>query len=114
MPVTHHIENNICIVSVESEPNLGDDTITWDFIKELSEKQSVDAVLLDLEKTAFLNSSGIGTLITLYKTLEQQQIPFALCHLSQKNQILFNMTQIEEFLTIYPTKAEALSVLKKY
>ena len=113
MSVTHQVENNICIVSVESEPEIGNESITRDFIKELIEIQNVKAVLLDLEKTASLNSSGIGTVVAIYKMLEQLHVPFALCHLSQKNQLIFKMTQLEQLLTIYPTKTEALSVLNK-
>ena len=113
MSVTQLIENKVCVVTVENESEMGQRNTVREYIENGIREQQIEAVLLDLENTPFLSSAGVGKIITIYKILEQHDIPLALCHLTQKNQKIFTMTHLDQILNIHLTKDEALSALEQ-
>jgi anti-sigma B factor antagonist len=69
------------------------------------------AIVLNFEKLDFLNSSGIGLLITLLiraQRAEQRLIAFGLNeHFSQ----IFHLTNLNEAIHLYPTEADAMAAI---
>ncbi|MBG9791910.1 anti-sigma F factor antagonist [Paenibacillus dendritiformis] len=54
---------------------------------------------LDLEKLTYIDSTGIGILISVLKLRKEQQAQFRIVHVPQQIQKLFDMTGISKFLT---------------
>jgi anti-sigma B factor antagonist len=65
-------------------------------------------VVLDLAGVDFVDSSGLGALIHMHKTLERQG-RLVLCNVDAKVANLFKVTRLERVFTIAPTVAEAVA-----
>lgn len=78
------------------------------YIKPFLDDESVKGVVINFEKVNFIDSSGIGLIVSIFKTLQTRQAKLALCNLSKKNTEIFNMTRLDKILNIYDSEAEAL------
>lgn len=106
------LDNGICIVVLtEDFGDMPGDPI--DDVRAAFKVEDLTGVLLDLEQTPFLDSSGIGKIMLLFKDLQEYDIPLALCHVSHKNQKVLKITQIDSLFPTYSTKVEALESMTK-
>ncbi len=108
LQVTHRIEDNICLISLQS-------TITWRnseslyfYTDTLLKEKSPSAFIINLEKTPNMNSSGVGILLTIHSRMKRLEIPFILCGLSQEIQEMLQSTHLDRTFSIYQTEKEAL------
>ncbi len=109
MELTHRIENDIHIMSIEGE-------MVWNKIQEITidtnkllEDTNLKALLVNLEKVTKIDSFGTTMLITFFKVSNEKQIPFALCHLSNNVYDVIQLAQLHKLLTIYEKEQEALA-----
>ncbi len=65
-------------------------------------------VVLDLAGVDFIDSSGLGALIHMHKTLERQG-RLVLCNLDAKVAHLFQVTRLERVFAIAPDAADAVA-----
>ncbi|HER00341.1 MAG TPA: anti-sigma factor antagonist [candidate division Zixibacteria bacterium] len=66
-------------------------------------------ILLNLAQVDFINSSGLGTLISTLKEVRGANGKVALCSLSPYVQEIFEITQLSHIFDIYPGETEALA-----
>ncbi len=67
------------------------------------------AIILDCTRLAYMNSSGIGLLVTLLIRMNRQKQRL-LCHgLSEHYRQIFNLTRLDEAIGIYASEADALA-----
>ena len=67
-------------------------------------------VILDLKQVQFVDSSGLGALIHLHKTL-QPQGRLVLCHVDAKVGQLFKVTRLDRVFTLAATDDEAFRLV---
>ena len=70
---------------------------------------SADArtVILNLANVEFVDSRGIGTLISLFKKVEDRG-SLLLCNMKSPVMSLFHLTRMDKVFTIFDTEEEAL------
>jgi len=66
-------------------------------------------VILNFEKLDYMNSSGIGLLVTLLIRAQRQKQRLMAAGLSEHYQQIFDLTRLNEAITIYPTVEEAVA-----
>ena len=66
-------------------------------------------ILLDFTHLEYMNSSGIGLLVTLLIRINRQKQRLMACGLSEHYQQIFELTRLNEAIGIYNTEAEALA-----
>ncbi len=67
-------------------------------------------ILLDLEDVHFIDSAGLGVLITIGKQLQiSKDGSFACCNVASAVRKVFDITHLSNFFPIYPDEATALS-----
>ena len=74
---------------------------------------SLQRKIIDLEQVNFIDSTGLGALISLQKTQQnaQQNAPnLAICSLHPKVAKIFKLTRMDEVFDIYATAEAALQV----
>lgn len=69
-------------------------------------------VLLDLTETRFIDSSGLGTLLALYRELDMKDAKLALCSMNSAVTTLFEMVKLSDIVPCFPDQKEALNNLK--
>ena len=68
-------------------------------------------VIIDISKVEFIDSSGIGLIVHIYKSLTARKINVVLSGASQQPLELLKATQLDRFLTFSKTLEDARGVL---
>ena len=64
---------------------------------------------LNLSQVDFINSSGLGSLVSIMKEVRLQKGRFTLSNLASYVQEIFEITQLSHIFEIFATEEEALS-----
>jgi anti-sigma B factor antagonist len=70
--------------------------------------QSHTHVVLDMTGVKFVDSSGLGALISCLRQLNSRQGDFRLCNLSTTVRALFELMRMHRVFNIQPTREEAV------
>ena len=111
MIFSHRTENSICVISIEGNIALDGVNEAKSYLKPHIENPESKGLLISFEKVNFIDSSGIGLIVSIFKTLQQKEQKFALCALSQKNEEIFSITRLNKILDIFPDEAAALAAM---
>ena len=69
------------------------------------------AILLNFSGLEYMNSSGIGLVVTLLIRVNRQKQRLLACGLSDHYKQIFELTRLNEAIGIYNTEAEALAAV---
>ena len=109
MQLEHKIENSICLLTIEGNLALDGVSEAKNYIKPFLSDNSIKGIVINFEKVNFIDSSGIGLVVSVYKTLQQRQAKVALSNLSKKNIEIFTMTRLDKILSIHDSQESAIS-----
>ena len=65
-------------------------------------------LVVNLEQVTYMDSSGIGTLVEVFRRVNSYEGKLGLCGVGPRVRSLFEITKLDKFFKIYPTEAEAL------
>jgi anti-sigma B factor antagonist len=68
-------------------------------------------VVLDFSELEYMNSTGIGLLVTLLIRTQRQGQRLLACGLSEHYRQIFDLTRLNEAIGIYDSQAEALAAV---
>jgi len=68
-------------------------------------------VLLDLQEVEFIDSSGLGALLSCLRTMNSKQGELKLFSMSKPVQAMFELVRMHRLFAIYNTRDEALATL---
>lgn len=108
MELNGRIEGNDVLVLELREDNLDAGNVR-DF-KEAAQAlaQSRNRVVLDLSGVKFIDSSGLGALISCLRRQQEQRGDLRLCEMSKTVRALFELMRMHRVFSIYATRAEAV------
>ena len=69
------------------------------------------AILLNFSGLDYMNSSGIGLLVTLLIRTQRQKQKLMACGLSEHYEEIFKLTRLNEAIGIYADESDALAAL---
>ena len=69
------------------------------------------AIVLNFSELEYMNSSGIGLLVTLLIRAQRQKQRLLACGLSEHYRQIFELTRLNEAIGIYSSEGEALAVV---
>lgn len=98
------------IVDVNGEINSFAEKALMDACNEAINDGSKN-ILLNFSGLQYMNSSGIGLLVTLLIRSRRQNLRLLACGLSDHYRQIFELTRLNEAISIYPTEVEALEAL---
>jgi len=101
---------DISIIDIQGEVNSSAEQNLVDAYAR-AQRPGVRAVLLNFDKMLYMNSSGIGLLITLLIKANRQGQRLAAAGLSSHYQRIFDLTRLREAIPYYATESEALEAL---
>jgi anti-sigma B factor antagonist len=70
--------------------------------------EDAQAVILNFDGLEYMNSSGIGLLVTLLIRANRQKKRLLTCGLSDHYRHIFQLTRLDDAIGIYATEADAL------
>lgn len=100
--------NGVAVLSVQGRLDLSSGSSLKEQIKQLfnDDKSNVHLNLSDVE---FINSSGLGSLVSIMKETRLRKGRLTLSNLASYVQEIFDITQLSHIFEIYATQEEALS-----
>jgi anti-sigma B factor antagonist len=74
-------------------------------------RESAPTVILDFSGVPYLDSSGLGSLVSAYTSCQKAGRRVALTGVNQRVLKVFEITKVEPIFLMFPTVAEALEAL---
>jgi anti-sigma B factor antagonist len=102
------INENTGIIDITGEVNAFAENALMDAYTQLT-SQWAKNILLNFTGLEYMNSSGIGLLVTLLVRANRQKQRLAAYGLTEHYKQIFELTRLNEAITIYGTEAEALA-----
>jgi anti-sigma B factor antagonist len=110
MELTTLVENGIKILVVQGRL---DSTSVGGFREKFNEETlEDDAVILDFTGLEYLDSSGLATLVNIYKVMQSRSGRLAMCGLSEDVMRVVRFTKLDRIFTLADTREQALEKVK--
>src|SRR5579864_7494282 len=74
-------------------------------------RESAPTVILDLSGVPYLDSSGLGSLVSAYTSCQKSGRRIALTGVTPRVMKVFEMTRVEPVFLMFPTLSDALEAL---
>ena len=71
--------------------------------------QTEKNVILDLAGVTFVDSAGLGALLSMMRNLGERGGDFKVCSVAKPVQVLFELVRLNRILPIFATRADALA-----
>jgi anti-sigma B factor antagonist len=102
--------NNACIIEIHGEVTaFAEDTLMGAYSE--ASNGTTKAVILDFSDLNYMNSSGIGLLVTLLIRANRQKQKLMAIGLNDHYRQIFQLTRLDEAIGIYDSEAEALAAV---
>ncbi|MBF0288670.1 MAG: STAS domain-containing protein [SAR324 cluster bacterium] len=108
MELQHRIDNQIYILAIDGDLSAKFIGEIEQHLSPLLQDENINGIVINFQKIAFVDSSGIGLVLSVYKALLGRGARLAICNLNEENVELFEMTRLNDILPIYTTEPEAL------
>lgn len=102
--------NDVDVMRISGRIDLVTSNTLKDAIRERLHRQRL-ALVLNLERVDFINSSGLGALVSMLKDVRLVNGRMALCDLAPYVQEIFEITQLSNVFEIFPGEKEAVASL---
>lgn len=73
--------------------------------------QGENRIILNLGSVEFIDSSGLGSIITILKTISTSKGSFALCEVNPMIMNLFSVTRVDKVLSITSDEIQARKII---
>ncbi len=107
MPV-RSVNPKVSIIDIQGEVTAAAENILMNAYTEAS-KPGVRSIVLNFNGLEYMNSSGIGLLVTLLIRANRQKQRLLSYGLNDHYKQIFGLTRLNEAIGIYDTEAEALA-----
>jgi len=102
---------DVTVVDTEGRITLGDGATTFrDTLRDLANAGN-KKLLLNLAEVSYIDSSGLGSLVSSYTSVTGQQGQLKLLNLTKK---VHDLLQITKLLTVFETFTDEAAALKSY
>ena len=104
------VKGTAAIIDIKGEINAFAETALMEAYSEAS-SNGVQTIPLNFSGLDYMNSSGIGLLVTLLIRVQRQKQTLMAFGLSEHYQQIFDLTRLSEAIHIYPDEALALAAV---
>ena len=103
-------ENDVTVVAVEGQLIVGNrQELKQKVLEELENGER--KFVVDFDQTGYIDSSGLGVLVSLSKKIREQGGELRLASLNEDLRTLFELTKLDTLFKIANSRAEALKGL---
>ncbi len=107
MSVAIHKEGDVCVVSVEGQLIVGNrQELKQKVLDEIERGER--KFLVDFSQTGYIDSSGLGVLVSLSKKIREHGGELRLTNLNEDLKTLFELTKLDTLFQIAETRERAL------
>jgi anti-sigma B factor antagonist len=99
--------SSTCVFDIQGEINASAEPVLMDAYNQAC-AQGARTILLNFSDLDYMNSSGIGLLVTLLIRVRRQNQRLSAFGLNEHYKQIFELTRLNEAITIYADEADAL------
>ena len=96
------------IIDIQGEVSAGAEKALMDAYTQINGKNT-RAIILNFTQMGYMNSSGIGLLVTLLIRINRQKQHLLAYGLSEHYQHIFQLTRLSDVIHLYATEQDALN-----
>ncbi len=111
MEITRRESGNIVILDINGEIDLYNAPEIKDVIAKLIEEQKYYTII-NLEKVSYIDSSGIGALISSLSNLKKYQGGLKIINVAGSVRKVFELTKLTSFFEIFDNEPGAIAAFK--
>lgn len=111
METTVKEEGGVIVLSLEGRLDLASGSALKEEVKSHFDQEKT-SVHLNLSGVEFINSSGLGSLVSIMKEARLRKGRLTMSNLASYVQEIFDITQLSHIMEIYATEQEALNSYK--
>ena len=108
MNIKSYEQDGVAIFQVNGEINIS----TSPDLRKLFEKEPRKKIVIDFEKVAYIDSSGLATLVEVLKRSRTQGGSLGLATMSDKVKSLFEITKLDKLFSIFQNTKDAVDAVK--
>ncbi len=108
MEITVKEKNGVSVMALSGRLDLASGTTLKEQVKAQLKKGQA-SIHLNLAQVEFINSSGLGALVSIMKEVRIQKGRFTLSNMAPYVQEIFDITQLSHIFEIFASEEEALS-----
>jgi len=108
MEINQREKDSISILDIQGEIDLYNAPEIKEIIQKLINEQKYN-IIINLEKVSYIDSSGIGALISSLSNLKKYQGSLKIINVYASVKKVFELTKLTSFFEIYDSEDEALS-----
>ena len=105
------LNNGVSIIDITGDVNAFAESVLMDAYAQAS-NGNTHAIILNFSGLEYMNSSGIGLLVTLLIRVNRQKQKLLAYGLSEHYRQIFELTRLNEAIGIYPSEAEAIAAAR--
>jgi anti-sigma B factor antagonist len=102
------VGDNASIIDIQGELTGFAEGVLMEAYEQASEG-GVRAIILNFEGLEYMNSSGIGLLVTLLIRVNREKQRLLTCGLTEHYRHIFELTRLDDAIAIHDTEQEALA-----
>jgi anti-sigma B factor antagonist len=103
-----HVSDTVSIIDIEGDVSAFAENVLMDAYTQAN-SPTTHAFILNFSGLEYMNSSGIGLLVTLLIRVNRQKQRLLAYGLSEHYQHIFELTRLNEAIGIYDSEAAALA-----
>ena len=101
-----HFDTKASVIDIQGEVTAAAENALMDAYTQAS---NAHAIILNFAGMEYMNSSGIGLLVTLLIRVNRQKQKLMTCGLTDHYKQIFTLTRLNEAIGVYDSEAEALA-----
>ncbi|TDO85265.1 SpoIIAA-like anti-anti-sigma regulatory factor [Halanaerobium saccharolyticum] len=103
------VENNKAVLKFEGEVIFDNSNQLKEEAKQmLSKNEKVNSLVIDLGSVPYLDSSGVGVILSLFKFMRNRNGALAVAEANEKIKRVFDVTKLREIIPVYAGVEEAM------
>lgn len=104
------VKNGVAVIDVHGEVTGAAEAVLTEAYNQAC-STSIQTLMLNFNGLEYMNSTGIGLLVTLLIRAQRQKLRLLACGLSEHYRQIFELTRLNEAIGIYPSEGDALASL---
>jgi len=110
MELSHNIKNRVCVLYIEGNLSLNALVKIKAYLEPLYSSFGL-GIVVNCRQIDFMDSSGLGLLLSLFNLCKQKKLGFSLCCLTPPVDELLTNTQLKGVLQVHRTEESSLASL---
>lgn len=98
------------ILQVDGEVIFNNSNQVKEEAKEIIKENEINKLIIDLTSTSYLDSSGIGVILSLFKFMRDKSGKLLIANPNEKVKRVFEVTKLNQILDIYSDLNKAIEV----